>query len=133
MLISIFLQTWISNEKAKHKPTTPKNPTTPQTRIPTVKRALSGYNVFMKEFFHETKVDGNWSCLIVYLFLDLQPLISIVPDYLKEHTDIIIEGLEGLKKINRIAGHAWSNLSASEKHYYRERADQLAQKIKDGT
>jgi hypothetical protein len=58
--------------------------------------------------------------------------MSIVPDYLKEHTDIIIEGLEGLKKMNRIAGHSWNNLSASEKHYYRERANQLAQKIKDG-
>jgi hypothetical protein len=62
----------------------------------------------------------------------LQPLISTVPDYLNTHTDIIIEGLEGLKKMNRIAGHAWNNLSASEKYYYRERANQLAQKIKDG-
>ncbi|CAG8664293.1 3768_t:CDS:2, partial [Paraglomus brasilianum] len=98
---------WITNEKAKHKPTAPRRPTT-RTRIQTTKRALSGYNVFMKEFFQKTNID----------------------DYLKEHTDIIIEGLEGLKKTNRIAGYAWHNLSASEKDRYRERANQLAQKIK---
>ncbi|CAG8672302.1 2853_t:CDS:2 [Paraglomus brasilianum] len=69
-----IIKNWITNEKAKHKPTAPRRPTTPRTRIQTTKRALSGYNVFMKEFFQKTKID----------------------DYLKEHTDIIIEGLESL-------------------------------------
>ena len=69
----------------------------------------------------------------LFLFLlNLQLLMSIVPDYLKEHTDIIIEGLEGLKKMNRIAGYAWHNLSASEREHYREQANQLAHKFKDG-
>ncbi|CAG8600336.1 10069_t:CDS:2, partial [Paraglomus occultum] len=45
--------------KAKHKPTAPRNPTIPRIRIPTAKRALSGYNIFMKKFFQKTKVNGQ--------------------------------------------------------------------------
>jgi hypothetical protein len=58
--------------------------------------------------------------------------MSIVPDYLKEHAGIVVEGLEGLKKMNRVAGYAWSNLGVDEKKHYKERANQLTQKIKDG-
>ncbi|CAG8586835.1 10772_t:CDS:2 [Paraglomus brasilianum] len=45
----------ITNEKARHKPPTSRS----VTRILTVKRSLSDYNVFMKEFFQKTEVDGN--------------------------------------------------------------------------
>ncbi|CAG8580410.1 777_t:CDS:2 [Paraglomus occultum] len=59
--------------------------------------------------------------------------MSIVLEYLKEHADIDIEGLGGLKKTNRIAGYAWNQLSASERYYYKERANQLTQQIKDAS
>jgi hypothetical protein len=57
--------------------------------------------------------------------------MSIVLEYLKENTGIGIEGLGGLKKTNRIAGYAWNELSASKRDYYKERANQLIQQIKD--
>lgn len=46
-----FLQNWITNEKVKHKPATSKNTTKPQTRIPTVKRSLSGLQHFYERIF----------------------------------------------------------------------------------
>jgi len=55
--------------------------------------------------------------------------MSIVLEYSKEHTDIDIKGF---KKTNRISGYAWNELSASERDYYKERANQLTQTIKDG-